>query len=156
MYCTQSDHDSEARFGICGQKWSRNELGKFWQTFFFGCCAPLFRATQYLGIWFRLYRYRQIAICSGQKITHFLVLGRLAAFRLSTCVLNTYLNLVYFHSTVACIIYPKFTRLGSARYPQIIWGTLKSRALQRALNLRAFTYPQIPSNFEFEVLGVTK
>ena len=29
MYCTQSDHDSEARFGICGQKWSRNELGKF-------------------------------------------------------------------------------------------------------------------------------
>ena len=107
----------------------------------------------YLGIWVRLYRYPQIAIYSRQKITHFLVLGRLAAFRQSTCVLNTYLNLVYFHSTVACIIYPKFTRLGSARYPQIIWGTstLKSRALQRALNLRAFRYPQIPSNFEFEV-----
>ena len=29
--------------------------------------------------------------------------------------------------------------------------SLKFRALQRALNLRAFRYPQIPSNFEFEV-----
>ena len=26
---SQSDHDSEARFGIYGQKWSRNDLGKF-------------------------------------------------------------------------------------------------------------------------------